>query len=336
MRAVWTGTISFGLVNIPVALGVATKRSDPKFRTLDARTLQPVRRRWVAPEPVEPPAAAPRDLPEPAPELELADPGPEQDRPSPQEPPPARSAPPLPASWAPRERTVEPESTVKGFEISPGRFVVVSPEELEALNAERRRSIDITAFVDVGDIDPIYYDRSYLVAPREQGARAYALLVEAMKTTGKAAVGRFVLSRREHLALLRPSGDSLVVELLFYPEDVRTRDKHAIEDEVAQAEIDERELAVAAQLVESMARPFDPDEFENERKRELLELVERKAAGDEVTEPAPEPSVAGAVPDLMAALEASLAEAKGKAKKRKPAKPRAASRSAGPSRRARA
>jgi DNA end-binding protein Ku len=255
------GTISFGLVSIPVSLGVATKRSDPKFRTLDAETLRPVRQQFVAPAPGEGEEA--------------------------------------------REQPVERAATVKGYEVEADRFVVVSEEELRGARAEQRRSIDITAFVDAAEVDPVYYDRSYYVKPQPGAERPYALLLQAMRETGRAAVGTLVLSTREHLALVRPSGDALVVELLFYPEDVRPRDE--IERQVRDTEVRGRELEVATQLVENLSRPFDPQEFENERKRELMALIERKVAGDEVTA-APEPE--RPVPDLMRALEASLEQAK--------------------------
>ncbi len=281
MRAIWKGTISFGLVNIPVALGVATKRSDPKFRILDAETLHPVRRQFVVPEQVE------------------SEPEGEDTA-----PPPAREA----------------AETVRGIELDPGRFVVISPDELEALKADRRRTIDIEAFVDVSEIDPVHYDRSYYVMPQQGSERPYALLLEAMRRTGRAAVGRFVLSRREHLALVRPAGDALVLELLFYPEDVRPKDE--IEDRVRGTEVLQRELDVATQLVESLSRPFDPAEFENERNRELQALVERKRAGDEVAmAPEPRPSAAP-VPDLMEALEASVREARSRKQPTEPKRKR--------------
>jgi DNA end-binding protein Ku len=269
MRAIWKGTISFGLVNIPVSLGVATKRSDPKFRTLDAETLRPVRRQFVASEP-------------------------EQDQP------------------------VESVETVKGYEVDAGRFVVVDEDELRSVRAEQRRTIDITAFVDIGEIDPVHYDRSYYVKPQPGAERPYALLLQAMRETGRAAVGSLVLSTREHLALVRPSGDALVAELLFYPEDVRPKDE--IEEQVRGTEVRQREVDVATQLVENLSRPFDATEFENERKRKLLALIDRKVGGEEVAV-APEPPAAAPAPDLMAALEASLEQAK---KPKKPAKrPRA-------------
>jgi DNA end-binding protein Ku len=257
MRAIWKGTISFGLVNIPVALGIAAQRSDPKFRTLDSESLQPIRHQLYSPA---------------------------------------------------REDTVERDQTVKGFEVSKDRYVVVTDEELESVAVERRKTIDILAFIDAEEVDPVYFDRTYYLQPQEHAAKPYALLLQAMKETGKTAVGKLVLSSKEHLALLRPSGDALVIELLFYPEDVRP--KTEIEDGVRETKVSRQELEMATQLVESLSRPFDPAEFENEHKRDLVALVEKKMAGEEITI-APEPPAAAPVPDLMSALKASLEQSKG-------------------------
>ena len=270
MRSIWKGTISFGLVNIPIALGVATQRSDVKFRTLDAETNQPIRQQMV--------------------------------------------------STARDDAVVERTETVKGYEVGKGQFVVVTDEELESVAVERRRTIDIVSFIDLDEVDPVYYDRTYYVAPQEAANKPYTLLLQALKETGKAAVGKLVLSSKEHLVLLRPSGDALAIELLFYPEDVRPKDE--IEELVHDTKVADAELEMAKQLVESLSRPFEPGEFENEHKRDLMALIEKKLAGEEITM-APEPERREPVPDLMAALQASLEQAKGD--KRKGAAPKASS-----------
>ena len=264
MRSIWKGTISFGLVNIPIALGVATQRSDPKFRTLDAETNQPIRQQMVS---------AARD-----------------------------------------DAVVERTETVKGYEVGKGQFVVVTDEELESVAVERRRTIDIVSFIDIEEVDPVYYDRTYYVAPQEAANKPYTLLLEALRQTGKAAVGKLVLSSKEHLVLLRPSGDALAIELLFYPEDVRISTREEIEDVVHDTKVAKQELEMAKQLVESLSREFDPSEFENEHKRDLMALIEKKLAGEEI-EVAPEPEQREPVPDLMAALQASLDQAKGDKRK---------------------
>jgi DNA end-binding protein Ku len=272
MRSIWKGTISFGLVNIPIALGVATQRSDVKFRTLDAESNQPIRQQMVS---------AARD-----------------------------------------DAVVERTETVKGYEVGKGQFVVVTDEELESVAVERRRTIDIVAFIEIDEVDPVYYDRTYYVAPQEAANKPYTLLLQALKETGKAAVGKIVLSSKEHLVLLRPSGDALAVELLFYPEDVRPKDE--IEEIVSGTKVSKPELEMAKQLVDSLSRPFDPGEFENEHKRDLMALIEKKLSGEEITV-APEPERREPVPDLMAALQASLEQAKGDKRKGGAAKPAAKS-----------
>lgn len=256
MRSIWKGTISFGLVNIPIAVGIATQRTDPKFRTLDRETLQPIKQQLFSPG---------------------------------------------------RGEVVPREETVKGYEVSKDHYLPVTDEELEAVAVERRRTIDLVAFVDLEEIDPVYYDRTYYLEPGESAQKPYALLVEAMKRTGKAALGKIVMSSREHVVLLRPAGDTLVAELLFYPEDVRS--KAEIDERVGEIEVTDQELAMATQLVESLARPFEPKEFENDHKRELLALIERKLSGEEMPVVA-EPAAAEPVPDLMAALKASIDQAK--------------------------
>jgi DNA end-binding protein Ku len=255
MRSIWKGTISFGLVNIPVSVGIATQRSDPSFRTLDRETLQPIKQQLFSPA---------------------------------------------------RGEVVPRDATIKGYEVSKDQFLPVSDEELETVAVERRRTIDLIAFVDIEEVDPVYYDRTYYLEPQEGAEKPYALLVEAMKRTGKAALGKIVISSREHVALLRPVGETLVTELLFYPEDVRSKEE--IDDLVSEVDVTDAELQMATQLVESLARPFDPDEFENEHKREVLALLERKLSGEEVPVPAEAPP-AEPVPDLMAALKASIDQA---------------------------
>ena len=257
MRSIWKGTISFGLVNIPVSVGIATQRTDPKFRTLDRETMQPIKQQLFSPG---------------------------------------------------RGEVVPREETVKGYEVSKDRYLPMTDEELEAVAVERRRTIDLVAFVDLEEIDPVFYDRTYYLEPGESAQKPYALLVEAMKRTGKAALGKIVMSSREHVVLLRPAGDTLAAELLFYPEDVRS--KAEIDERVGEIEVTDQELTMATQLVESLARPFEPKEFENEHKRELLALIERKLSGEEVPVAA-EPAPAEPVPDLMAALKASIDQAKG-------------------------
>lgn len=256
MRAIWKGTISFGLVNIPVALGIATQRSDPKFRTLDAEELQPIRQQMFSPA---------------------------------------------------RGEVITRDDTVKGYEVDKDRFVVITDEELESVAVERRRSIDILSFVDAGEVDPVYFDRTYYLMPQDGADKPYALLLEALSETGKAAIGKLVLSSKEHLVLLRPAGRTLSIELLFYPEDVRS--KAEVEERMEGVKTTKAELEMAKQLVDSLTEPFDPDAYENEHKRELMALIERKMAGETIEVSAEAPREAELAPDLMSALKASLEQA---------------------------
>ena len=222
------------------------------------------------------------------------------------------------------DAVVDRTETVKGYEVGKGQFVVVTDEELESVAVERRRTIDIISFIDIEEVDPVYYDRTYYVAPQEAANKPYTLLLEALKETGKAAVGKIVLSSKEHLVLLRPAGDALAIELLFYPEDVRVSAREEIEEIVHDTKVAKAELDMAKQLVESLSRPFDPNEFENEHKRDLMALIEKKLAGEEI-QVAPEPEQREPVPDLMAALQASLEQAKDRqaqGRRRRRARPR--------------
>ncbi|MGZ4387328.1 MAG: non-homologous end joining protein Ku [Gaiellaceae bacterium] len=267
MRTIWNGSISFGLVNIPVGLAVATQRADVSFRTLHRECGTPIKQK----------------------------------------------------RWCPlHEREVDAEELVKGWEFSKGQFVVVEESELEAIALARSRSIEIVRFVKLEQVDPLYFDRAYYLAPADAEAtrRPYALLLRAMQETQMAAVGKFVLWGKENLCLIRPLGDSLVLETLFYAEDVRSRGE--IEDVVRETDARKEELALAAQVIGSLAGDFDPTDYENQYRNELRTLLEAKLHGEEITQPEPLPEAP--VVDLMEALRRSVAEAKRQGKKQ-PAEP---------------
>ena len=220
------------------------------------------------------------------------------------------------------ERDVEADELVKGWEFAKGQFAIVEDSDLESVALERSQSIDIVRFVPVDHVDPIYFDRAYYLAPASAIAqrRPYALLLEAMKRTGLGAVGKFVLWGKENLCLIRPLGDSLALETLYFAEDVRSRAE--IDEAVHETEVSDPELAMAVQLVESLAGDYDPAEYRNEYRDELRAMLEAKLAGEEVTRP--EPVAPTPVVDLMEALKKSVAQARSQ---REPAKrPRAKSR----------
>ena len=259
MRTIWNGSISFGLVSIPIGLALATQRSDVAFRTLHAECGTPIKQK----------------------------------------------------RWCPfHERDVEADELVKGWEFSKGQFVIVEEADLEAVALQRSQSIDIVRFVKLEEVDPVFFDRTYYLAPASAEAqrRPYVLLLQAMKQTGMAAIGKFVLWGKENLCLIRPLGDTLALETLFYAEDVRSSAE--IEEAVHETAVQGPELELAEQLITGLVGAWTPDDFENEYRRELRTMLEAKLAGKEVARP--EPAVEAPVVDLLEALRLSVADAKGK------------------------
>ncbi len=269
MRTTWNGSVSFGLVNIPVGLAPATKaaarQSDVSFRMLHRECGSPIKQK----------------------------------------------------RWCPvHERDVESDELVRGWEVSKGQFVTVEDADLEAIEQrDTSRSIDISRFVRLEDVDPIYFDRTYFLVPASAEAqrRPYVLLLEAMKQADVAGLGRFVLAGKEKLALIRPMGDALALETLFVHEDVK--DHAEIDEAVSTAEVKAPELDLAKQIIASLAGEFDPTELRSEYRESLRELLEAKLAGQEIE--TPEPAAPTPVVDLMEALRASVAAAS-----KKPAAPK--------------
>jgi DNA end-binding protein Ku len=219
------------------------------------------------------------------------------------------------------ERDVEADELVKGWEFAKGQFVLVEDSDLEAVALQRSQSVDIIRFVPIDQVDPIYFDRTYYLAPADPEAqrRPYVLLLRAMQEAGMAAVGKFVLWGKENLCLIRPLGESLVLETLFFAEDIRPRQE--IDEAVEETQVKAPELAMATQLVESLVGDFNPEDYENEYRNELRAMLEAKLEGKEIT--APEPPPEAQVVDLMEALKQSVAQAQ--KEKPAPAKKKAAS-----------
>jgi DNA end-binding protein Ku len=254
-RAIWSGVISFGLVNVPVKLYSATSPKTVRFHQLSSKTGARIRQKRVDPS---------------------------------------------------TDQEVPYEEIVKGYEITPERYVVIEPEELDALDPKATRTIDIEEFVDLEEIDPIYYDHSYYLAPTQGGAKAYKLLLEAMRDTNKVGIGRVVLRSKQQLAALRPTGELLTLTTMLWGDEVLPPDRIDELDSVNEAEASDRELKMAEQLIESLSGEFEPSKFHDEYRERVLNLIERKAAGEEIAVQ-PEAEEPVAAPDLMAALEASLA-----------------------------
>jgi DNA end-binding protein Ku len=199
------------------------------------------------------------------------------------------------------------EDLVKGYEIASDRYVVIEPGELESVQPAKTKTIDIEDFVDLADIDPIFYDHPYYLAPAAGGAKPYRLLLEAMRETEKVAIAKVVIRQKESLVAIRALQDHDVLEMatmLFADEVVdpdRLDDIPAADD----VKMNDRELAIAKQLVESLAGEFEPEKYHDTYREAVLEMIERKAAGEEIAIQ-PEAEEAAPVPDLMSALKASL------------------------------
>lgn len=213
------------------------------------------------------------------------------------------------------ERELGPDELVKGWEVAKGQFVVVEDADLEAIERQDdSRSIEITRFVPLGTVDPVFFDRTYFLAPASAPAqkRPYVLLLNAMRETETGAIGRFVIRGHENLCLIRPKGDALALETLFQAEDVNSQAE--IEEAVSDGDVKDAELALARQVIESLVGDFEPRELKSEYRRDLKAMLEAKLAGEEITRPE-EPEPEAPVVDLLEALRLSVADVK----KRKPA-----------------
>jgi DNA end-binding protein Ku len=207
------------------------------------------------------------------------------------------------------EEEVPYEELAKGYEIANGHYVVIDPAELEALDPESTHTIDIEDFVDLDQIDPLFFDSSYYVVPDERGTKPYRLLLEAMREANKVGIAKVVMRTKQYLVALRPVGDALVMSTMNFADEVVPQEELEGLPRESQ-EVSERELAMANQLIGSLASDFDPDKYHDTYREQVLELIERKAEGQEiVAQPAAERPAP--VVDLMAALEASLAAVKG-------------------------
>jgi DNA end-binding protein Ku len=254
----WSGAISFGLVNVPVKLYSAVSRKTVRFHQLNEETGHRIQQKRV-------------------------DSGTGEEVPY--------------------------DQIVKGFELTKDRYVVVTPDELDSIAPEKSRTIDIEDFVDQEEIDPIYYDHPYYLAPDKGAEKAYRLLLDAMAEAGKVAIARVVLRSKENLVAIRPAGDVLAMETMIFHDEVVPADELDDMPEGKPAKTSERELKMAQQLIASLSSDFEPTKYRDEYRDKVLDLIERKAEGEEIAiQPeAPEPTK---VPDLMAALEASLAAVK--------------------------
>lgn len=253
-RAIWSGSISFGLVNIPVKLFTALSRKTVRFNQIDRKSGTRIRQKRVAGE---------------------------------------------------DGHEVPSEDLAKGYEYTKGQYVIVDEDELAALDPEALRTIDIEEFVDLADIDPLFFDQPYYLVPDKGAGKAYRLLVETMEQEGRAAIGRVIMRSKEYLVAIRPLDGVLCMETLRFDDEVVKPEEMLDDVEAAGAEVSAREVAMAAQLVEGLTAKWDPTKFADTYHDEVADLIERKAAGLEVVA-SPAPASAEKVVDLMAALEASI------------------------------
>lgn len=270
MHTMWKGSISFGLVNIPVKMFAATEEKSLKFRYLHEACKTPIQYVKRCPHC----------------EVDL--------------------------DW---------KDIVKGYEYESGRFVIVDDEELEELKEKKTRAIDIIDFVNMAEIDPIYFDKSYFLGPEETGNKAYRLLKESMEKTGKIAIAKITIRSKEHLAAIRIYKNCIMLETIFYPDEIR--DVSLVPGLGTEADLNEKELDMANQLIANLSVPFDPTKYRDEYRESLKEFIESKIEGEEfhVSAEMPKANIIDLMDALKASIEATKAQktkgAKGKAKSKK-------------------
>jgi DNA end-binding protein Ku len=251
-RPIWSGTISFGLVSVPVRMVTATSSHDLRFHFVDRHDLQPIGYDKVRKDSGE---------------------------------------------------HVEPDDVVRAFEIEKGRFVPLEPEDLDRLDVELTHSVDICDFVSLDEIDPVYFRQAYYLVPQEGGEKPYALLVRALEETGRVGIAKVVIRNKQHLACLRAFERLLVLETMYYAEEVRKPEEVA-GDLAEQDGLRKAEVEMAKSLVENLSAEFDPEKYDDTYRAELLDLIRQKAEGMPLPEPQAEEG--GEVVDLMQALRESV------------------------------
>src|ERR671936_668718 len=246
-RSLWTGTISFGLVSVPVRMFSATESKELRFHFLDKRDLAPIGYDKVR-----------RDNGE----------------------------------------HVDSEDVIRGFEVEKGGYVPLEDEDLDRLDIELTKTIDICDFVDLEEIDPIYFRKAYYLTPQQGAEKPYRLLVRALDQTGKVGVAKVVIRNKQHLACLRPYDDVLLLETMYYDDEVRK--PQSLDGDIGTARVQKAEVEMAKSLVENLSEPFEPTKYDDTYRKELLDLIRAKAEGQPL--PEPEAEEEGEVVDLMEAL----------------------------------
>jgi DNA end-binding protein Ku len=267
-RAIWSGSISFGLLNVPVRMYSAVARRNIALREIRESDSSRIKHRRVAEG---------------------------------------------------TDEEVPYDEIIKAYEVTPGRYVPLTKDEMQGLAPEKTRAIDVQDFVDLDEIDPMYFDSPYYLGPAAGAEKAYSLLASAMAASGKVAVARFVFRNKEHLAAIRTSGDVLTLTTMRFADEVVPISE--LDDVLPEKapKTNKKEQQMAEQLIESLSSDFEPDSYHDEYREQLLSLIERKAEGKEIVASEAESPKATKAPDLMAALEESIAAVSDRPKK-KPAK----------------
>jgi DNA end-binding protein Ku len=254
-RSIWSGTISFGLVSVPVRMFTATESKELKFHFLDKKDLKPIGYDKVRKD---------------------------------------------------SGKHVDADDIVRGFEIEKGKYVPLEEDDLDRLDVELTHSIDICDFVDLEEIDPIYYRKAYFLLPDKGAEKPYRLLVKALGETGKVGIAKVVIRNKQHLACLRTRDDVLMLETMYYPDEVK--DAAKLDGDLGKPKVTKAEVDMAKSLVENLSEPFKPEKYNDTYRKELLDLIRKKAKGQKL--PEPEEPEEGEVVDLMAALRESVEQTK--------------------------
>lgn len=252
MKVLWKGAISFGLVNIPVSMYVATENKDIKFNYLHKECMSPVKYQKFCPR---------------------------------------------------CNKEVSSDDIVRGYEYQKGNYVIINQEDFERIPEENTKTVDILDFVDLSQVDPIYFDKTYYLEPAPGGEKAYALIVDAMQKTGKIAVAKIFIRSKQSLAAIRVKDKFLVMETIFYPDEIRS--PASLSKGLDPSKLNENETKMAVSLIENLSTDFDPTRYHDTYRQALGEIIEAKIAGQEIITPSPPPEK-GKVVDLMEALKASI------------------------------
>lgn len=275
MQTVWKGAISFGLLNVPVKMGAATRRENIAFRQLHKECNTPINQKRYC-------SKCGREV-----------------------------------AW---------DEIIRGYEYEPGRFVLITDEDLAGLPIKSAKYIDIVDFIQISEVDPIYFDKTYYLWPEKGGEKPYLILRDAMQKTGKAAVAKVTMREKEHLCVVRLAGDALALSMMYFQDEIRSTEELGVAELAQKVQVRPEEMEMAVKLVDNLTDRFTPEKYHDAYREELLSLIRKKVEGEEVVQAEiPAPEAAGNVIDLMERLRRSVEATKKKDAKKTPARKRKAS-----------